>query len=213
VPLDFKHLVDKLKTVLSQQLPGSKAHEELIPKGRKLLSPKSAKNQEIKLGSVAIILYIKHDDVHFILIERTKYDGVHSGQIALPGGKTDPEDKDNFDTAIRETAEEIGIQLKHENVLGSLTPLFIPPSNFLVSPIVFYLEEIPFFIQNKKEVAKIIEYPLTKFLHEKIYEGEFYSSSNNQSTLAPYFSIDENKMWGATAMILNELRWIIRELK
>lgn len=189
------------------------AHFELMSYDRK----KAAEIMEhppagMRYGAVLILMYLRDEEWHFALIERPEYDGVHSKQIALPGGKQDLDDRDLVHTAFRETEEEIGIPQSALELLSDLSPVYIPPSNFLVSPFVGITHQEVHFIKEEREVAQIIEVPLMDFVEKQSVVKE-----EVQIQLPPYrlkvngFRIDEHFVWGATAMILNEFRKAMRE--
>jgi 8-oxo-dGTP pyrophosphatase MutT (NUDIX family) len=144
------------------------------------------------------------------LIERPVYDGAHSGQISFPGGKMEPDDKDLLFTALRECQEEIGIEAARIQVLGSLSPLYIPVSKFEVYPVVGYLSEEPVFIPQTKEVVSILEVPVTRILEADVIEYRTVHYNGKEESI-PYFNIQNKFVWGATAMILSEFVQVIKE--
>lgn len=155
--------------------------------------------EKVRFASVMILLYPFEGEVLFPLIRRPSYPGVHGGQMALPGGKTEP-NEDRVSTAIRETFEEIGVLVKNENILGVLPQLYIPPSNFNVQPVIAWIGQRPEFIPSEFEVEKIIEVDLKNLLSCEIKNKNFVQSQ----VLSPYYDIYGNEVWGATAMILFE---------
>jgi len=160
-----------------------------------------------KQAAVLCLLYPKNDALNFALIKRVSYAGVHSNQIGFPGGKLE-EGENALQAALRETEEEIGVLVKENSVLGALTELYIPPSNFMVYPYVAYIENPPLFTLDKKEVAYLLEVPLNDLLDfSNIKRKEMqlsYGTFNN-----PYFDLKNEIVWGATAMMLSELREIL----
>ncbi len=155
-----------------------------------------------KLASVLVLLYPVGGALHFVLIRRTEYEGVHSGQISLPGGKR--EDGETFEqTALRETYEEIGVQDPVE-ILGALTPLYVPPSDFEIHPFVGYLPERPVWSPDPNEVAEVIEAPLQLLLDPQIKGVEDWIRYGMPFTVA-FYRIGLHKVWGATAIMLSEL--------
>ncbi len=204
----FDNCLEILRTKLSQPLPGAEAHKQMLPANRLLRINLNLKFISKKSG-VAIIIYPEHDEACSVLIERASYKGVHSGQIGLPGGKKEDCDQTLVETALRETEEEIGVNRLQMNVLGSLTDLYIPPSNFLVHPVIAVLTP-PVFVPDPAEVKDIITYDIQTLLSQekptcKLFKGFHYSIE------APYFDIKGFTVWGATAMILNEFRWLLSE--
>ncbi|OQY44212.1 MAG: hypothetical protein B6242_13140 [Anaerolineaceae bacterium 4572_78] len=173
-------------------------HREKFVDHRKLAKGKH------KEGSVLLLLYPnENDELYFVLIRRSEYEGVHSGQMSLPGGKR--EGGESFEsTALRETHEEIGTLPEHVNILGSLSPLYIPPSNFMVYPFVGYFSFRPKFILDENEVAALIEVPLSLLMDSTNRHQTIMAHPHLGLTNIPYFDIFGNKVWGATAMILAE---------
>ena len=196
---------EKIKKQLLN-LPGNKYQDLMMPSYRgKLLKG------EKKLDSaVMIILYYKNNELYTSIIKRSVYDGKHSGQMALPGGKYQKSDKGLINTAIRETYEEIGIDIKESEILGKLTSLIIPVSNILVSPFVCFIDYNPKYKINKTEVQQIYEVPITNFLKNKKIKKEI--QYNTQVTI-PYFDIQNETVWGATAMIFSEFLEVLNRAK
>lgn len=160
-----------------------------------------------------VIVFPKEGKLHNVLIRRPEYPGVHSSQIAFPGGKQESTDRDLFHTATRESNEEVGVPEDQMQLIGELTPVYIPPSNFLVHPFVSWVEEEPTFIPDPREVARVIEYPLESLLDDEIIKvRSIKPSSVGYKINAPYFDIDQEVVWGATALILSEFREIIQQV-
>lgn len=160
-----------------------------------------------KKAAVLCLIYPNKGLLHFTLIKRVEYQGVHSNQIGFPGGKLEA-GENSLQAALRETEEEIGLKVPESSILGALTELYIPPSNFLVYPYVAYINTTPTFILDAKEVAYLVEVPLNDLLNSaniKTKEMQLsYGTFNN-----PYFSLKKEVVWGATAMILSEFRTIL----
>jgi len=168
-------------------------------------------NPNPRLSAVIILIYEKDDAPYFVLIERPIYEGVHSGQIAFPGGKKDPTDSNLKETALRELFEEVGISSTHIHVIGEITPVYIPPSKFLVTPFVGVLDGIPQFKKDDYEVKSIIEVPISLLFNDAIIKtGNVPVGNNNMKINAPYFDIFGFKVWGATAIILSEFKAIMK---
>lgn len=163
-------------------------------------------------SAVMVLLYMQEKKIRFPLIVRTEYPGVHSGQVALPGGKYEKEDIHLVQTALRETKEEIGVPIQDIQVLGCLSELFVPPSNFNILPVVGVLETLPEFVPETEEVKELLIADIdwlndkTKRKHKPM---TFY---NGTSVEVPYFDMDNRVVWGATAMILSELATIINTI-
>lgn len=193
------------------QLPGRKAQAMLAPEFRKELLERKLDFPEARKAGVLILLYPDKSGVtHFALILRRSYKGVHSNQVAFPGGKVEKEDKDIIHTALRETEEEIGVKQETINVLKSLTSLYIPPSNFMVYPSLAYVDKTPTFIKQEDEVEKIIEVPLDVFLNKTPIQTEIISTSYAQKKEVLCYKIEDYTIWGATAMMLSEFKVLMK---
>lgn len=168
------------------------------------------KNPGYRTSAVMLLLYAVDDSVHTMIIKRPSYDGIHSGQLALPGGKSERDEKP-VHTAIRETLEEVGVSVSVQQVIGELTALYIPPSNFLVHPFVAWLNERPAFVADAREVDKILEVPLSTFLDEQLKTRSRIQIGTNTFVDAPAYMIGEETLWGATAMMLAEMEAVLRE--
>lgn len=215
----FEHLMEKsiFLSVLSKikeiSLPGDKAHATVAPPDRMQMI-KAGFSHEFppKQAAVIICCYPKADNsYYFPLILRTEYPGVHSGQISLPGGKFDDRDSSLWHTAIRELNEELGVEVENLEQIFQLSPLYIPPSNFWVTPYMAVLETAPFFIPEEREVARVIEMSLEDLTAIKKQEKPITNSYLKEKKVYGY-SIDNQFVWGATAMILTELKMILSDV-
>jgi NUDIX domain. len=156
-------------------------------------------------SSVLLLFYPKDGQLYLPFIKRTSGNTSHSGQISLPGGKYEESDSNRTVTAIRETNEELGVECKKIKILGFLTELYIPVSNFMVLPVLGYCKERPDFKLNTFEVEEVIEMPVQELLSKENI-SKFSFTKNELTIHAPYFDAKGHKIWGATAMILSELR-------
>jgi 8-oxo-dGTP pyrophosphatase MutT (NUDIX family) len=157
-----------------------------------------------------MLFYPKNEITHLILIVRNTYPGIHSAQIAFPGGKVEETDSNFQDAALRETFEEIGVSSDKINVIRSFSSIYIPPSNFLVFPYLGVCNtELDFFLQNE-EVAGIIELPLKMLLDDSIITIKTIDTSYAKSIKVPVFQIYDYTVWGATAMMLSELKDVLK---
>lgn len=205
----FEQLIDTLSERLQQPLPGAKAHEPMRATPTGLIKPKFEHKLPPKPGSVLILLYPDNGRIKFPLTKRPDYLGAHGGQVSLPGGKAEP-DEDYIQTALREGEEEIGVSREQMKVLGRLSDFFVIPSNFMVAPVIAYTEEKPLFIPQASEVEKILEGDLLNLIAEDAIHAKEIVAAKMYPMLAPHFLIEGEVVWGATAMMLNELRMLIR---
>lgn len=205
-------VIRNLGNRLKEPLPGEQAQLHMGSGVRMKELRFMPENEHSKKSGVMILLYPKNNTFYSALILRPKYSGTHSGQVALPGGKYEKCDKDLVATALRETFEEIGIESSAITVLGQLTKLFIPPSNFIVYPAVGFTQVEPVFIPDKNEVKEIIEYPVSALLQEDIVKEKLFVINKDVSFIAPYFDINGHVVWGATAMILSEFKEILKSI-
>ncbi|PVX52049.1 NUDIX domain-containing protein [Balneicella halophila] len=202
---NLDNVISLLKESLATPLPGPKAQELMAPSFRN--EYKSDKNLLTQSG-VLLLLYNKNEIPHFVLMKRSSKLRTHSGQIGLPGGKTEQSDTSYYHTAIRETYEELGISHNFITLLGKLTPLYIPISNFMVHPFIAYATETLHFVANDDEVDEILEIPLRHLLSEKSVTEDIWEKSGKEYR-RPFFAVGEHKVWGATAMILSEFRELL----
>lgn len=205
-------LTKQLRQRLALPLPGQEAQYKMANAERRINSARFKIPENARKGGVLILLYENDNKIKFPLILRAEYDGVHSAQISFPGGGFDQEDENIQNTALRETQEEIGIFKNDVQVLGALSSLYIPPSNFLVHPFIGSLSYHPHLIAYEKEVAQIIEVDLETFLDESVVHEKTIKLSNGMEIQTPYFNIQKQTVWGATAMILSELKAVLYEI-
>ena len=202
-----------LKEQLIHHLPGEKAHLRMSPSHRPLSSNALKNAIKVRDSAVAVVIFQKNDQLECILTQRSDYEGNHGGQVSFPGGKKDPNDINLEETARRECYEEIGIPLHSGILLGQLTDVFIPVSSFLVKPFVYYHNELPQLIKNDREVAEILTFPLFDLKKEDLISSmEIHLPNGTIYRDIPYFKLSDRKVWGATALILNELREILLKL-
>jgi 8-oxo-dGTP pyrophosphatase MutT (NUDIX family) len=204
----FKNLIPKIKKM---SVPGESSHFIMAPEVRiKALNHLKIEERNPRNAAVMMFFYPKDTIIHFVLILRPEYEGVHSGQIALPGGKVEMYDVNYIETALRETYEEVGIQPNTVTVIKSLTKVYIPPSNFWVHPFLGFSERRPNFVRQKEEVAKVIEVPLTELLNEDNVVLKKITTSYAKNIEVPSFELNGYTVWGATAMMLSELKMLLK---
>jgi 8-oxo-dGTP pyrophosphatase MutT (NUDIX family) len=197
----------ELKHKLSKPLPGKVAHLKMAPASRAQELAESKDNvPNAKKSAVMILFFHEEDTLKMIVIRRSVYVGIHSGQIAFPGGRYEEEDEEVRTTALREIEEEIGISADKIEILGRLSDIYVPPSNFLISVFVGYLAEKPAYKIAEREVDEVIEIPFADFFKsDLIKEKDFYVGSLKAAKNAPYYDVTNAEIWGASAMVVSEL--------
>jgi 8-oxo-dGTP pyrophosphatase MutT (NUDIX family) len=208
--MQYETLKNKLLQRFNQPLPGKEIQYEMASYHR-YKNTFESNIENAKLSAVSILIYLLENEWHFCLIQRPQYNGPHSGQMALPGGKKEAIDFDLMQTAIRETKEEIGIELNQDDIVGKLTELFIPVSNTIVFPYTAIISHIPKFIPQESEVVEIIECKIAHLLSQSNNEITQVKINESLTIETPYFSLNDKIVWGATAMILNEFKKIWEE--
>ncbi len=196
-----------------KNLPGWEAQKTMAPLARLSADLSKIIQPNHREGGVMLLLYPGDNAaLQFVLIRRQTYNGAHSGQVSFPGGAREAGEA-LLDTALRETAEEIGVFPHTLQVLGALTPVYIPPSNFMVYPFAAYSAARPNFSPNRREVAELIEVPLAMLLSNNIREMVKMEIKPFGMTDVPCYNFWGNKVWGATAMILKEFRELVKNDK
>lgn len=189
----FRSFIEQLEGLLNEELPGEEAQFSMAPVTRKRLTEVSKENYNPKQSAVLILLFPDANSVKTVLIQRGKYEGVHSGQIAFPGGQYEEGDADLKQTALREMFEEIGIASDKVSVIGCLTDVYITPSNFLVKPFVGVVQEKPDFIIDSKEVATVIPVDLFGLNNKEIRKEKSILQSGGFKIKTPYFDIEGDR--------------------
>lgn len=209
---DFNTFIAKLEKQLKRPLPGNKAHLKMASKIRLNELDNGYDTSTAKQSSVLILLYPFQNSIYSVLMERTSYNGVHSGQISFPGGSWEKKDNSFQETALREANEEVGILPNDVEVIGQLSDMYIPPSNFLVHPFVGFSNKKPQLFPEASEVAQIIEADLETIFHHSDFR-EMELEVRGEKIITPYYNIDGHVVWGATAMMLSELKEVIKMME
>ena len=201
--------IEALRQRLQDELPGEESHSRMLPKNRR-----EGKHTSFpKKAGVLILLFPEEKDIKTVVIKRAIDNSPHSGQIALPGGRHENQDIDITHTALRESWEEIGILPEEVNVLGALTHIYIPVSNYEVVPVLGFIKEKPAFILNKNEVEEIIEISISELTGKEVYQNTCLKKEDHKEVWVPCLQIKKSPpIWGATAMILSELIDLINDL-
>lgn len=208
-----KTFIEKLKQELQKPLPGEEAQYRMAPSYRPRLTKEEILANHPRLSGVMLLLFEKNNELYIAFTQRKQYEGVHSGQMSFPGGKKDISDTGLLETALRETFEEIGIERNKIDVIGSLSELYIPPSNFLVHPSVGFVSDFEKFIPQQNEVEKVVEIPVSFFFDNrnvnlrteiKLFDGSVVK--------VPAYIFNEHIIWGATAIMLAEFTFIVERI-
>jgi 8-oxo-dGTP pyrophosphatase MutT (NUDIX family) len=196
----------KLLSISPDEYPGSEAHMEMTPYKKDLV----IKSDSPRLSAVMIVAYVNANQTEILLLKRSDYQGVHSAQVSFPGGKKDDSDLDLLFTASRELKEETGISSSEIELIGSLTPMYIPPSNFLVHPYLAVSERLPQIKLDERESKYHFGIRLQELLSDDFLSKTDIITSYGKLKNVPYFRLNNEIIWGATAAILNELKQILK---
>jgi len=211
----FNTFLEYVVKIEHLELSGEDSHAKMSPPYRLELAEKVKEKSKTarKAGVMALFYPNKNDETNLVLILRKTYKGVHSAQVGFPGGKY--EDDDNEDlmlTAIRETEEEIGVARENYKVLKTMSPIYIPPSNFMVHPFVGIAKQNLNFVKQDEEVEAIIEVNLVDFLNEANVVITRVPTSFEVEVDVPAFKLDGHIVWGATAMMLGEIKDLLKQV-
>lgn len=193
-------------------MPGEESHFKMEPEIRKAWrDPEKIAKRNPKRSAVKALFYPNNKgETMLLLILRKTYKGVHSNQVGFPGGKVEDGDINLEATALRETEEEVGVLREDVKVLKELTELYIPPSNFMVQPYLgVYLEPKPFKIQES-EVEALVEVLFSDIMNEENLMHQNLTTSYAENMNVPAFKLNGYVVWGATAMILSEIKDLLK---
>lgn len=205
-----EQLITDLRKRLQQPLPGIAAQRKMANSKRFDERFIQENRAGARMCAVLIPLYLNEGELSVVLMKRPTYKGAHSGQVSFPGGKHEEEDPNLEFTALRESHEEVGLPPQSVEVIGQLTDLYIPPSNFLVHPFVGFVRELPELVPDQHEVESIILTEIDYFFQHDFREKDI-NITEHFSLNAPYYEVEGHTVWGATAMILAELQQVLRE--
>lgn len=212
--MKFDFFNDKINQLMHLPLPGENAQFLMSPPYRQELI--KLREQVIKKSKKAAVLALFYPDfsgeTHLVLIKRKTYKGVHSAQLAFPGGKVETIDKNFQETALRETEEEIGVPKTSIDIIKPLTQLYIPPSNFEVFPFLGKIDHTPTFVKQESEVDDILAVSLKNFLNEGNVCSVKVATSYNIEVEVPAYNFDGQIVWGATAMMMSEIKVMFQKI-
>jgi len=205
--MDFQRFITQLKIAINKDLPGEESHQKM-----RVIYDQSIELPFSKINStqaaVLILLYLADNEIYFFLTKRTDELKHHKGQISLPGGTQEGNEK-LIDTALRETQEEIGINKTSISIIGTITPLFVPVTGFMIYPFIGYslnkLNPKP----DPVEVATIFSVNISDLLNKENRTTE-QRNIRGYDVQVPYFKLNDYQVWGATSMILSEFRDLIK---
>ncbi len=204
--------VDRLKTELTKPLPGVSVQYEMAPAGRDVHLPEIPV-EPVKESAVVALLFPKQGKLNLLLMKRVADDSVHSGQLSFPGGRKELSDENLKATALRELYEEVGIEEDRIAVLGALTPLYISVSSFQVFPFLAYADALPPLKINSTEVEKVFYVDIDRLLDENAKTKRCVTTRYLQNYEVPCFLVEGEILWGATAMITNEILALIKKVR
>ena len=211
--MNFDTFLKSLSKIENLELPGEASQIKMSPPYRLELMElqKKAMASSKNAGVLALFYPDEAYVTHLILILRKTYKGVHSAQVGFPGGKFEKQDIDLKHTALRETYEEIGVPIDTVNVIKPMTNLYIPPSNFTVHPFLGVTHQTPKFIKQDEEVEDLIEVALTHFIDDQNMLTTSVPTSYKVNVEVPAFQLNGHIVWGATAMMLSELKDLLKQ--
>ncbi|MBT8244871.1 MAG: CoA pyrophosphatase [Winogradskyella sp.] len=212
--MDFNTFLKTVVNIKHLPLLGEEAHAKLSPPYRLQLTEKYKEKRKTapKAGVMALFYPNYKNETQLVFILRKTYKGVHSAQVGFPGGKVELSDVDLKHTALRETEEEIGVPMREVKVIKTLSPLYIPPSNFMVHPFFGVSEKELSFIKQEEEVEDIIEVSVLDILNDKNIIKTKVPTSYNIEVDVPAFLLNDYKVWGATAMMLSEIKVLLKQV-
>lgn len=210
----FNSFLESVVKIKHLDLFGEISHAKMSPPYRLELAEKmKEKAKSAKRAGVMALFYPNTEgETYLVLILRKTYKGVHSAQVGFPGGRYEIEDKDLMVTAMRETEEEVGVPKSMVEVLKTMSPIYIPPSNFMVHPYIAISESTPIFVKQDKEVEDVIEVKLVDFLNETNNINTRVPTSFGVEVDVPAFKLNEHIVWGATAMMLSEIKDLLKQV-
>lgn len=210
--MDFNYFKNKIATLSQISVCGLEAQFKLAPKFRAQYSKNLVTQKNPKKAAVVALFYPNaKGETSFLLTLRASYNGTHSAQISFPGGKFEKSDTSLKQTAIREANEEVGVEKNDIGIFKQMTNVYIPPSNFLVTPFLGLLKYEPIFTINN-EVEKIITISLKDLLKETSISKTMVTTSYAKNVQVPCFVLNNYTVWGATAMMLSEIRALLKNI-
>ncbi|APQ16337.1 NUDIX hydrolase [Maribacter hydrothermalis] len=212
--MDFKYFEQQISKIKDLPLPGEASQFKMAPEFR--LDELKLINSSVKNPRQAAVMALFYPSVsqkaNLLLILRKTYKGIHSNQVGFPGGKVEKADTGLLSTALRETHEEVGVEPNDVTVIKEISEIFIPPSNFIVQPFIGLYKYPKPFVKQDHEVALILEVPLIDFLDENKIVTKKLTTSYASNIEVPAFKLNGYIVWGATAMMLSEIKELLKQV-
>ena len=210
--MDFKKFTNQITELKKIELGGLEAQFKLAPKLRLRYDKQKIQANNPKKAAVLALFYPnKKNETSILLTQRASYKGTHSAQISFPGGKVEETDQNLQETALREAFEEVGVHKDNVTIIREMTDVYIPPSNFLATPFIAYSNAEPKFLINH-EVDSTIEITVNDLLSESSITSITMNTSYMDNIDVPAFSINNKIIWGATGMMLSEIKDLLKTI-
>lgn len=213
--MQYEFFLESVSKIANIPLPGEDSHYKMAPPIRRIKELKwdeiLAKNPK-KSAVMSLFYPDEKEQANLLLILRKSYKGIHSNQVGFPGGKLEKEDTSLLHTALRETEEEVGVASSHVEVICPLSEVYIPPSNFLVQPYIGILQSKPTFVKQESEVETLIEVLVKDLLDDNLVFEQILTTSYAENMRVPAFKLNGYTVWGATAMMLSEVKELLKQV-
>jgi 8-oxo-dGTP pyrophosphatase MutT (NUDIX family) len=212
--MDFDFFERRISKIKNLPLPGQASHYKMAPKDRieELSTMDISKRSPRKAAVMALFYPNQNRETHLLCILRKTYKGVHSNQVGFPGGKVEHTDTDLVHTALRETEEEVGVAPTDITLVRQLSQIYIPPSNFEVSPFLGLYKRPKPFVKQDSEVEMLLEIPVRDFLSDVNLVQKKLATSYAEDMEVPAFKLNGYIIWGATAMMMNEIKVMLNQV-
>ncbi|CAN0592270.1 unnamed protein product [Ectocarpus sp. 12 AP-2014] len=212
--MNFNFFEQQISKIKDLPLPGEASQYKMAPESRleELQRINISQKNPRRAGVMALFYPTNNMGTNLLLILRKTYKGVHSNQVAFPGGKEEKFDDGLLTTALRETYEEVGVAPKDITVIKEISEIFIPPSNFMVQPYIGLYRNPKPFVKQDAEVELILEVPVSDFLDDTLVVSKKMTTSYAVDIEVPAFKLNGYIVWGATAMMMNEIKELLKQV-